>query len=321
MNNRIIKTLWQKEPDPVPWQMSKKVYDTRNGIMVVIEDFIPVTSFVLPYRIKATPCLELVYAVSADVRITVDAVNTSPRIIGFSSGHRAVSWQGTGYGMIELSGLKPFKVMHLYIPWRNFGAVFTDATPLVDRFIRTAVPPKVICGRIEKMSAMVESIVHQIIHCRLTPPASAIYLEAKVLELIAWELEQWCGGHRNVVGLSSADIRQLQQARQIILDRYLDPPSLVSLARLVGLNTNKLKTGFRKMYKDTVYGVLKTHRMEMARMKLQSGEANVSEAAVAVGYSNISHFSSAFRKTYGILPGQYVKEARQNIPSFADQHH
>lgn len=314
MNTRIIKTPYREESDPVPWQTSKKIFNTRIGIMVVIEDFMPTTSFVLPYRIKTSHHLELVYAVSADVRIKVDVANASSRVIDISSGHRVVSQQGFGSGILELSCRKPFKVMHLCIPWDKFKTVFTNDTSLVDRFIRTTVPSKVICGWIEKMPAIVESIVLQIIHCRLSPPALRLYVEGKVLELLSWELEQWCGGQQNVVGLSSADIRQLQQARKIVLERYQNPPSLASLARSVGLNVNKLKIGFCKMYNDTVYGVLRTHRMEMARMFLESGEVNVSETAVTVGYSNISHFSSAFHKTYGILPGQYLKEARLKIP-------
>lgn len=308
MNTQIIEDVWQGESDPVPWQASKKVYTTRSGIMVVTEDFTPSTAFVLPYNIRPVACLELVYVIASGARITVDTVNAPPRIIAVSSGYRAISWLGSGNGMVKLPGLKPFKVMHLYIPWRKFDAIFTGHARMVNRFIRNVIPQRVICGLVEKMPVTVESIVHQIFHCCLAPPASTLYIEAKVMELLAWELEQWCGGQRSAVGLPPADIRRLQQARRIILDRYQDPPGLVSLARSVGLNVNKLKTGFRKMYNDTVYGVLKSYRMETARMLLQKGEANVSEAAFAVGYSNISHFSTAFRKTYGVLPGQYLKE-------------
>lgn len=321
MNTRIIKIPYCEESGQVPWQASKKIFNTRIGIMVVIEDFMPTTSFVLPYRIKNSHYLELVYAVSGEVRIKVDVANSPSRVIDISSGHRVVSQQGVGSGILELSCLKPFKVMHLCIPWDKFGNIFTNDTSLVDRFIRTTVQAKVICGWIDRIPAIVESIVLQIIHCRLSPPAVGLYVGGKVLELLSLELEQWCGGQQSVVGLSSDDIRQLQQARKIVLERYQDPPSLVSLARSVGLNVNKLKTGFRKMYNDTVNGVLKTHRMEMARMLLESGEVNVSETAVTVGYSNINHFSSAFRETYNVLPGRYLKEARLKIPSSSAKSH
>lgn len=35
-------------------------------------------------------------------------------------------------------------------------------------------------------------------------------------------------------------------------------------------------------------------------------DMNVSEAAVAVGYSNISHFSNAYKKHFGILPKKHL---------------
>ena len=315
MNTQIIKKVWQKESDPVPWQDSKKVISTFSGVMVVIEDFIPTTSFLLPYNISSVACLELAYVISSGARITVDTMNTSPSIMSISSGYRAISWQSCGSGTIEIQGQKPLKVMHLYIPWEKFDAIFAGQSRIVNRFIRNVVPNRAVWGLIEKMPVIVESLVHQIFHCCLSTPASTLYIEAKVLELLAWELEQWCGEQLNFVGLPPADIRRLQQARGIILERYQDPPSLISLARTVGLNVNKLKTGFRKMYNDTVYGVLKTYRMETARMLLQRGEANVSEVAFAVGYSNISHFSAAFRKTYGVLPGKYLKEVGQILSS------
>ncbi|MEI9962315.1 MAG: helix-turn-helix transcriptional regulator [Limisphaerales bacterium] len=46
-------------------------------------------------------------------------------------------------------------------------------------------------------------------------------------------------------------------------------------------------------------------RMERAAEFLQSGKFNVTEAALEVGYSSLSHFSQAFHETFGCCPGLY----------------
>ena len=46
-------------------------------------------------------------------------------------------------------------------------------------------------------------------------------------------------------------------------------------------------------------------RMERAAVLLRSGKFNVSEAALEVGYSSLSHFGPAFHDTFGCCPGLY----------------
>ncbi|WP_394347725.1 helix-turn-helix domain-containing protein [Mangrovivirga cuniculi] len=35
---------------------------------------------------------------------------------------------------------------------------------------------------------------------------------------------------------------------------------------------------------------------------MESNECNVTEAGKKIGYANLSHFTSAFRKEFGVLP-------------------
>jgi AraC-like DNA-binding protein len=46
-------------------------------------------------------------------------------------------------------------------------------------------------------------------------------------------------------------------------------------------------------------------RMERAAELLRSGNFNVTEAALEVGYSSLGHFSQAFHETFGCCPGLY----------------
>jgi AraC-like DNA-binding protein len=55
--------------------------------------------------------------------------------------------------------------------------------------------------------------------------------------------------------------------------------------------------------------------MQEARILLEKTETNVSETAWQVGYVNVSHFSAAFKKRFGILPKHYLKIRLKDLES------
>jgi len=103
------------------------------------------------------------------------------------------------------------------------------------------------------------------------------------------------------------DLDRVREARAVLIDRMTDPPNLSELARMVALNELKLKAGFHKLWGTTVFGLLRRERMLAAKALLDAGDANVSEAAFRVGYTNISHFARAFRAEFGVAPGSLAK--------------
>jgi len=50
---------------------------------------------------------------------------------------------------------------------------------------------------------------------------------------------------------------------------------------------------------------LRQLRLERAAELLRTGQCNVTEAAFEVGYNSLSHFTLAFRETFGCCPGLY----------------
>ncbi len=56
----------------------------------------------------------------------------------------------------------------------------------------------------------------------------------------------------------------------------------------------------------SVHSYIIDKRLEHAALLLAEGRLNVSQTALACGYSNMSHFSSAFKKKYGVLPREYA---------------
>jgi len=159
----------------------------------------------------------------------------------------------------------------------------------------------------EAVSAATSRVLEEILYCDAKGGARQLYLEAKGLELLAnlisalEDLEQAASPN-----LSQYDRDRLETARQILVARRQDPPTLPELARRAGLNEAKLKAGFRTLFGSTVYGYLREYRMEEARRLLLARRHSVSEVAAEVGYANPSKFAAAFRRKFGMSPSSVV---------------
>jgi AraC-like DNA-binding protein len=147
--------------------------------------------------------------------------------------------------------------------------------------------------------------LHQLLACPFQGAIAQMYLESKAIELVALKLEQIREMFQNSSQqkiLKSPDIERIYHAREILLRDIENPPSLIHLAQLVGLNDYKLKLGFRQVFGTTVFGYLRTHRMEQARQLLAKQNSTVSEVARLVGYSSLSRFNTAFKQQFGVSP-------------------
>jgi AraC-like DNA-binding protein len=150
--------------------------------------------------------------------------------------------------------------------------------------------------------------LEQIINCPFTGLTKKIYLESKCLEIISLKLEQLATIESNSTKLPTLkrdDIDRIYYAKEILTENLDNPPSLIELARQVGLNDYKLKLGFRQVFGTTAFSYLHQQRMEKARQLLLEGKMNVKEVARAVGYANQSRFATAFRKQFGTNPKSY----------------
>lgn len=103
--------------------------------------------------------------------------------------------------------------------------------------------------------------------------------------------------------LKAADIERLWAVRDFIDQNYRQPLSITGLARLAGINQMKLKNGFKELFVTTVVGYLSDVRMQEAKRLLLDEKLYVHEVADRIGYQHAHHFTAAFRKKFGILPG------------------
>ncbi|MGB0892071.1 MAG: AraC family transcriptional regulator [Flavobacteriaceae bacterium] len=157
-------------------------------------------------------------------------------------------------------------------------------------------------------------VLQQILTAKNQSSIRDLYIKGKTYELLSLHFDS--GENTNdeycPFLVDERDVLKIRRAKDIIIDRMTEPPSLQELSNEIGLNLKKLKEGFKQIYGDTVYSFLFDYKMEHARKLLESNIMNVNEVGLQVGYSTSSHFIAAFKKKFGTTPKQYVISLQNN---------
>lgn len=168
-----------------------------------------------------------------------------------------------------------------------------------------------------QLTPAMHNAILQILDCPFQGLTRDLFLKGKVLELMALKLDAMdaamplCSQGKR---LKDEDIDRTRCAAQLLTRDMENPPGVSELGRQVGICQSKLHKCFREVYGMTPFDYLRHKRLEKAERLLRHGKLNVTEAAGAVGYSSLSHFSKAFKQFTGYLPGQLARTGR-GIPN------
>jgi len=89
---------------------------------------------------------------------------------------------------------------------------------------------------------------------------------------------------------------------QFLNDNYMDDLSMEQIASFTGRSLATFKRDFKKVSNTTPRKWIMKKRLEMAYVKLKEEGKKVHDVFMEVGFKNPSHFSTAFKKQYGISP-------------------
>jgi AraC family transcriptional activator of pyochelin receptor len=154
-------------------------------------------------------------------------------------------------------------------------------------------------------SKMMNLSIQHLLDCPYTGYMKELFMENKAIELIVHKSAQTVSvnGKRDTpFKIELHETERIHRARDILCRNLENPPRLSDLAHAVGTNHSRLNLGFRELYGTTVFGYLRQKRLIEARRLIEMEDANVTEAALSVGYNSISSFSKAFFEYFGMQP-------------------
>lgn len=173
---------------------------------------------------------------------------------------------------------------------RCFGLIIAPNGELRERMERVA-------SQATLRGAHAQAATHQLIHgCADGAAAVAVILRD-------------LASHRQHAKLRSGARERLERARAHLLFERKQNTSVADIARHVGLQPRHLTTQFRRSFGLPIHAYETRLRLNSALVELPLTD-NIVELSLALGFSSHSHFTSAFRSTYGMTPSHFRDAVR-----------
>ena len=108
--------------------------------------------------------------------------------------------------------------------------------------------------------------------------------------------------------LSKQDITYIRQAKTILDENFDKHITIPTLARQSGINEAKLKEGFKELFGHPIHTYLQQLRLEKAKQLLLTTTMPITDITYHIGYSHVTHFTTLFKKEFGLTPTEWRKE-------------
>lgn len=236
-------------------------------------------------------------------------------LLAMASGQYALNSSGLVPQITEYFDVQPWSSVVIEIHPSVLRSFATSPGGELPKQLQHLIRPisQEIDERHRKIQPVMATVLHQILRCPYQGMVKRAYLESKIIELTALVLDHEItiqqGGAKKGA-LKPEQMERVHYAKEILLHDINNPPSLGELAHQVGLNDFLLKQGFHQAFGTTVFGELRSHRLETAKQLLAEQNVNVSQVARQVGYASLPAFTTAFKRKFGLTPKAFQKACR-----------
>lgn len=150
-------------------------------------------------------------------------------------------------------------------------------------------------------------VLEAILNNNYTDTLENIFINAQIQMLLLYSMDCMIGDKEpDTISCkflaNEADREKIIRSREILIQHIGEPITIKELSRKVAMNECYLKKGFKEMFGTTIFDFYQSQRMEHAKYLLYEKGLSVTDVSLMLGYSSISHFSTAFKKHTGLKP-------------------
>lgn len=281
-----------------------------SGGMGVVDSINHTTTKTAPWQhFNARPFVEMNFMLQGNMYQTHEGVLN--RCL-YEKGYHNILFNPYSFEKNELIGTGDYRMFGIHVQPEKMITLLSDYIPEL-----AYVADKIASGTSfvlqapgKQLSSQMKYIFDTIWKTPQPAGLKTLFIESQLLTLLSLQCEtllQPATQAGKPITLYAADKEKLNYAREILLYRCGNPPSLAELSKLCGLNEFKLKKGFRQLFQNSVLGFVNEHRLNEAQRLIYEGEKNISSIAYELGYAHPQHFQRAFKKRFGVTPGSLLK--------------
>lgn len=148
----------------------------------------------------------------------------------------------------------------------------------------------------------IQQVINEILDSPYQEQLKDLFLLSKSIELLVLQADLYQQNQNNVFIKTAKDRDKFVDAKELLTSRMDNPPTIIELSKLVGINEYKLKKGFKELFGTTIFGYIHKSRMSLAKKLLLETDKSAKEIAYEIGYNSPQYFSTAFKKQYGVSP-------------------
>jgi AraC-like DNA-binding protein len=195
---------------------------------------------------------------------------------------------------------------------------FVFSSTLLEQFVKARISTNTICedlltfrhpaplARTLSLCGKSRVVLEGLLNHNYSDTLENIYVNAQTQMLLLYSLDCMDEKQIDIINCkflsNEADRDKILKAREILIQKIGEPITIKELSRKVAMNECYLKKGFKEMFGTTIFEFYQSQRMEHAKYLLYEKGLSVTEVSVLLGYSSISHFSTAFKKHTGLKP-------------------
>lgn len=248
--------------------------------------------------------IEMHFALNGAGRATAASF---PKAISFARHQHNIIYANELCGKMEWEG-NDFHICEINLTPSFFQKFLPGDSQLFDSFRNRIEKGKsgLLSPQNSFISHAMYGIIEDIMQCQRQGVFKRMFLEAKVLELLLLQFEQFMEAPLSQqTTLKHTDVDKIYAVRDYLLEHLDADCSLIALAHQVGTNEFTLKKGFKELFGTSVFAFWADNKMEQAKHLLREEKMQIAAVAQHIGYKNQRHFASAFKKRFGIAPSQF----------------
>ncbi|RWU06768.1 AraC family transcriptional regulator [Pseudodesulfovibrio sp. S3] len=223
-------------------------------------------------------------------------------------------------GSVRFPAKRKIRIMHIHVHPFTLRTLLGRDMEQVTPCLLKVLENKRCSGfvRQHRQPPMVQAVANELFYGVKNSADFRMYIEGKAMELLALSLAVPSNaGPRTALCPKLRDI--LHAIREELEERHAAPPTLSELSDQYHLPIANMQAGFKTLFGMSVFAFIKEYRLQRAKKFFAEGNMNVSEVAWNIGYTNLSHFSAAYKKRFGVLPKAYLKALREHLHTSSGQ--